>query len=247
MREQARAGYTFIEVLIALLLILVATGAGYLAIMQSLQYMSISRDIRHALIDAQGILEEIQAIPPAQLFDRYPHYAEVTAPGQALSDEKITVEYQPGRVSSVLNDGTNAMQFSYAGPAGGAYQVSGAVLRVTNSDDTFAEFAGTASGITVNETTAQTSMFDNVVLSAFSGNARVELFVTLQGVNGPGDAVIFLNHRGPYTPGPEFFGGGTVTSKIFLPDLRPLHMKISNTWKTRGRELERALTGARIW
>lgn len=244
-----RNGYTLIEVLMAMVLILVGTAGGYMAVVQSLRYMSVSRDVRHALIDAQGLLEEIQAMPPTDLFDYFPDHAEVTAAtlaaegGQPLAGERMILEYRAGRVESVLSAGPNTVQFSYAGPQGGSYEVSDVVLRIIY-DASIDEFSGTGAG-EVNENAGLTINF--MVSGTLATAERAVLRVTLEGVDGRREVDIFVNGRGPYAPGPEFFGGGEVRGDIFLPDLQPLRMAVRNEWTTRGYALDRELTGARIW
>lgn len=253
--RMTQRGFTFIEVLVSMVLILVATSGGYVALVQSLRYMGVSRDVRHAIIDAQGILEEVQASSPAQLFDDFALFPEEGVPLdegmlaargiEPLADETITVTYLPGRVENVLRSGApNDVQFTYAGSSPGSYQVSDATLRVTYGDGSISEVDGTGSG-EVDADEGQTITF--AAFGTLASATKVELLVTLEGVDGAGEVDLFVNGRGPYAPGPQFFGGGEVSGSIFLPDLQPLRARVENAWMTHGHELKRTLTGARIW
>lgn len=241
------SGLTLVEILVSLALILLVAAAGYLVFLQSWASLAASRDIRHAISDLQAVLERVHALPMADLFADLPHEKAVPSSligGFILPTETITVAYEPGTVSNVVREGSppNKVRFVYGGSVSGDYKVDDVKLKIKSGSSTVTYSPSFANLGTVNTGTERTADFG---LGSLALATKVWLEVELEDVTGKDEVDIFINDKGPYTPGPEFYGGGSYTGDVFLPDLNPLRATARATWSTYGHEMLRSLTTAR--
>ncbi len=252
-RIRGRSGLSLVEIMVSLFVILVTAEAGYLSVIQSLRYMDVNRDVRHAYIDLQAVLERIQATPPTQIFEVFQHNQLVNGTligGITLTGEQLTVTYLPGQVMNVVNAGNNTIRFTY-GAGNGTYNVSAVSLELRDGNMLDSNIVATstpvagAGGAVNNAGPGQTF---TVGFAAIPAAARsVWLSVTLQNVDGAGEVDVFVNNRGPYAPGPAFYVAGAWTGMIYLPDVTPLHVEVMNAWQTRGHAMGRTLNGIKLW
>lgn len=243
---RGRRGVTLVEVMLAIAVLSITASGTWAAMVFSSRSLELNRHVRAAVSDMQVLLERFHSTTKFDVFAQFPNNADVdedTVGTFSLLNEAIQMSYAPGNAENILQEGDNEILFVKADGVGN-YTVNDVELRLTFDDETVNAYLAPGGGV-VTVPDPRTFTANIPAGTDLSTVVRVDLHMAINFLDSADEADIFINEKGPYSPGPQFAIDDLFEGDQLIPDLEPLRVRVTCNWTTGGRSLSRSLSTAR--